>query len=107
METRVKIVDREGNDLERGVLLDRDDDDATVASKALRDARHVVDRAQTDGTIYEGTTQKNLVKQLQRASAALTPLPTTQQVDAVSALCQSCSDTFYAAYFPMMRDRKK
>lgn len=105
IEARLQIIDHDGNSLERGALLDVDHGEATRANRALREARHLIDRAQTQGTLYDVGTHKAIVKELEKASAALTPLPTPEQVDAVGTLCQSCSDTFYEAYFPMMRDR--
>lgn len=106
IEARIKIIDREGNGMERGALLDGPGGmDAETASKELRRARHALDDAQRDGSLYSAQTHKNAVAHLEAAAVALTPSPTAQQLAALNELCQSCSDTFYDAYFHAMRDR--
>lgn len=99
IEARLRIIDKEGNALERGILLESDDTDAAEAATALREARHTLDDAKAHDTLYAVATHKQTIRDLETAAIALTPLPTTDQLKAVGTLCQSCSDTFYQAYF--------
>ena len=107
MQERLRIIDRTGNGMERGALLEQDGPEAEVASTELREARHVLDAAQKDGSIYKVSIQKETLKHLEAAAVALTPAPNPDQVKGVAELCQSCSDTFYGAYFTAMAHRGK
>ena len=103
---RIRIIDKQGNGLERGDLLMADGADYETASTELREARHVLDGAQTDGSLYKVSTHKEALQHLEAAAAALTPTPTGDQIEAVASLCQTCSDTFYGAYFTAMANRE-
>lgn len=105
IEARLRIIDKQGNALERGVLLEADDADSEAAATALRKARHTLDDAKAHDKLYTVGTHKQTIKDLEKAAIALTPTPDADQLDAVGQLCQSCSDTFYQAYF--LLDPKK
>lgn len=107
MQERLRIIDREGNGMERGALLELDGAEAEVAQTELRKARHVLDGAQADGSLYQVKIQKATLKHLEAAAVALTPAPNPDQVKGVAELCQSCSDTFYGAYFQAMANREE
>lgn len=104
IETRIKIIDYEGNSLERGELLESDSEATEEAASAMREARHVLDRAKTAGTLYQSRTHRETVLQLEKAAVALTPVPEPDQLDALLTICQSCTDQFYRAYFPATQD---
>lgn len=99
IEERLRIIDKQGNALERGALLDVDDAESEQAATALRNARHTLDDAKAHDALYAVKTHKRTVKDLEAAAIALTPTPDADHLDAVGQLCQSCSDVFYQAYF--------
>lgn len=99
IEARLRIIDKEGNALERGPLLEVEGPEAEDAATALREARHTLDRAKSQGALYAVATHKQTVQDLEAAAVALTPAPDADQLAALGTLCQSCSETFYEAYF--------
>lgn len=107
IETRLRIIGKNGNGMERGDLLDTQSESAVKAADALRKARHVIDQAHADNTLYAPETHKEVRHHLEQAAIALTPTPTEDQLNAVAQLCQSCAETFYAAYFDPERSESK
>lgn len=107
IETRWRTVDEELAVLERLELPTDRRRAAQEAAEHLREGRHLLDRAQDTGRLYQPEAHQAALLEFQTAAALLTPAPSPKAATALTQQCQVCSDTFYRAYFQSMRARQQ
>jgi len=102
IEARLRAIDLHGNYAERVGL----PGDATAAARALREARHVLDRAQVDGSVYRPETWAAVITYTEAAAVAATPVLEPEVAGAAAAECRRCTDDFYGRFLTLMRARR-
>lgn len=99
IHARHQEIDSRGNYAERAELLHDTSPEAQQAKNALREARHVLDRAGSEGSLYRPEVWSQASAYFEQAAVAVTPTPTLGQAEALAAQCASCSEDFYRLYF--------
>lgn len=102
IEARLRAIDAHGNTAERISL----GPDHAEAAQALREARHVLDRAQMDGGIYRPDTWTAVLAHTEAAAVAATPPLAPADAAAATAACRTCTDEFYRRYLALMQARR-
>lgn len=106
IQARLREIDTRGNYAERAELSHDASPEATAAKEHLRNGRHVLDEAGTNGTLYRSETWTQASAHFEAAAVALTPTPTRAQAQALAETCTACAETFYQGYFAKQAQKK-
>lgn len=98
IELRLQLLDAHGGAMENTTQ-------DVEARTAFREARHTIDAAQDQGTLYDPETYTAVEAELEVAASRLTATEAIANPAHVAATCQSCQKTFYTAWTEAMRQR--